>query len=168
MKTLSKVMDWIEKICTEICVILLVVITAVIFYQVVARKLGYSVLWVDETTRYSFVLMVFAGTISVARHATHIRITSFVDLLPRKIRKVTESVTYLLVAGMSGLFSYCCFYTAKSTGDVRFSMLTFIKMSQLYNVIGIVAILIVVMTVFHILEIWTGGVTLPDGPNKEE
>jgi TRAP-type mannitol/chloroaromatic compound transport system permease small subunit len=96
MKKISKLLDVFEKICVEICVILLAVIALSIFYQVVARKLGYSVTWVDETTRYAMVLLVFLGTLEIARHGQHIRIVSFVDMLPPGLRKMTEILTYLL------------------------------------------------------------------------
>lgn len=166
MKKMKKVLDVIEKICTEICVVLLAVITLSIFYQVIARKLGFSVTWVDETARYAFVMLVFIGTIVVARRGTHIRISSFVDLLPVKIRKVTEVATYIPVAGLTLLFAYSCIRAAGSVGDVRFSMLTFIHMRDFYYVLSGICMIIAIMVVIHIIEIITGGVALPDGGRK--
>lgn len=166
MKKLKKILDIIEKICTEICVILLVVITLSIFYQVIARKLGFSVTWVDETARYAFVMLVFIGTIVVARRGTHIRISSFVDMLPLRIRKITEVLTYMPVAGLTLLFAFACIQAAKNVGDVRFSMLTFIRMSDFYYILSVICVIIAIMVVIHIIEILTGDVTLPDGGKK--
>ena len=67
MKRLNKFLDILEKICMEICVILLLVISLSILYQVIVRKLGYSVTWVDETARYAMILLVFVGTIPITR-----------------------------------------------------------------------------------------------------
>lgn len=168
MNRLRKVFHMIEKICVELDVILLGVITLAIFYQVIARKLGFSVTWVDETTRYVFVLMVFTGTIHVAVTGSHIRITSFVDLLPNRVRKCTETLTYVLVAAISVLFAYSCFYTAAGSGEVRFSMLTFIRMSDLFYALGAAGVLIAAATVFYIVDIFAAGGHLQSGDEKEE
>ena len=98
MKKIDKIMDIIEKICLEICMVLLVVIVAEIFLQVIIRKLGFSVTWVDEASRYCYILMILCGSGAVMRKGAHIRVTSFIDLVPARIRKVTEVLTFLLVA----------------------------------------------------------------------
>ena len=159
MKKISKLLDVFEKICVEICVILLAVIALSIFYQVVVRKLGYSVTWVDETTRYAMVLLVFLGTLEIARHGQHIRIVSFVDMLPPGLRKMTEILTYLLTLFPAGIFAYSCFYAANEVGSVRFSMLTFVTMRGFYILMGVIAVLIVLMIAAHIVQIATGMVT---------
>ena len=155
MKRLNKFLDILEKICMEICVILLLVISLSILYQVIVRKLGYSVTWVDETARYAMILLVFVGTIPITRRGEHIRILSFVEMLPPKIRKVTETVTYLIVTAAALVFSYCCFYAASTVGSVRFSMLTFITMEQFYYLLSGIGLLIAFMVIMHIAGILT-------------
>ena len=167
MKTIKKVFDIIEKVCMEICVFLLSLIALAIFYQVIARKLGFSVTWVDEVTRYAFIFLVLIGTAAVSRRGTHIRISSFVDMLPMKIRRVTEALTYLLVVSMVFLFTYCCFFAAGKSSDVRFSILTFIKMRDFYYLCSGVSVITGLMVIVHVIEIVTGEISFPDYQGKD-
>ena len=166
MKEIKKIMDAVERICMEICVVLLVFITAAVFIQVIIRKAGGSVTWVDESTRYAYVLMILMGTIVIARKGIHIRVTSFVDFLPVKVRRTTETVSYLLVAAMAALFSYSCYFAGTKAGAVRFSIITAIKMSDFYYVCAFVSAVVVLMIVAHIYEIITGKVEFPERRRK--
>lgn len=156
MKKIDKFMDMIEKICLEICVVLLIVIVAGIFLQVIIRKLGFSVTWVDEASRYCYILMILCGSGAVMRKGLHIRVTSFIDMVPARIRRVTEILTFLLVAGMSGLFAYCCYYAGTKSQDVRLSILTFVRMRDFYTVATIFAVLIFAAALIHTADLITG------------
>ena len=156
MKKIDKIMDIIEKICLEICMVRLVVIVAEIFLQVIIRKLGFSVTWVDEASRYCYILMILCGSGAVMRKGAHIRVTSFIDLVPARIRKVTEVLTFLLVAGMSGLFAYCCYYAGTKSQDVRLSILTFVRMRDIYMVATIFAVLIFIAALVHAVDLAVG------------
>lgn len=167
-KKISNLIDLFEKICLEICCILLVFIFLSIVYQVIIRKLGYSVTWVDESTRYAMISLVFIGTVSIARRGTHIRIVSFIDMFPAHIRKITELLTYGLVTVVMLLFSYCCLYASHSVGDVRFSMLTFLNMKDFYLFLFVTGLIISLMVLVHIVELIMGDHPAEQGTTDKE
>lgn len=167
MKIIKKIVNAVEKVCMELCVILLAFITIAVFLQVIIRKAGGSVTWVDESTRYAYVLLIILGTVVIARKGMHIRVTSFVDFLSPKIRKITETISYIFVAAMAGMFSYSCYFAGTKAGEVRFSIITAIKMSDFYYLCAFVLLIVVLMTLAHIYDILRGNIKFPDRRQKE-
>lgn len=67
MKSINKITSFIDKVCVFAGVCLLIFIAGSIAAQVVVRKLGGSMFWVDEMTRYAFIWLVLFGTVDLAR-----------------------------------------------------------------------------------------------------
>jgi len=100
MCTLKRICDAIEKTINISITLLLMLMTLVIFYQVVLRYVFQSAnIWAEEFARYAFVWVVLLGSASAIRHFQHIRIDFAVTLFPKKAQAVIEVINYLLIAG---------------------------------------------------------------------
>ncbi|MDA0153119.1 TRAP transporter small permease [Vibrio sp. Makdt] len=91
-------LNWLDKYFENtIAVILLVIMTAAIFLQVVSRTFDYSIAWTEELARYCFIWLVYIGISFAVAKKSHIKIEAISMLIDDKEKK------YL------SLFSDCVF-----------------------------------------------------------
>ena len=153
MKSINKITSFIDKVCVFAGVCLLIFIAGSIAAQVVVRKLGGSMFWVDEMTRYAFIWLVLFGTVDLARKGGHITITTFLDMLPQKMEKIANCVIYVAVAAFAGLMAYTYFRAISNYEGVTFSVVTAIPMGFHNVLIGILMSLITLASFLHIVDI---------------
>lgn len=101
MKAVTKIFNNIEE---YLVVFLLTVMTAVVFWQVVARFVLKTPLpWSEELARYFLVWTTFLGASIGVKRGAHIGVEAFTLLLPKNARKIVQylavalSVIFLLV-----------------------------------------------------------------------
>ncbi len=112
---ISKVLDYFELVVTGVCLICMVVFIAM---QVFCRYVLNSPLsWTEEFARYLMIVMVFIGVSMAIKSNSHMGVSSFVDMLPNKIKYVIEffgmavmlvlyaALCYLGLTLMKGIFS---------------------------------------------------------------
>lgn len=88
-------------ISVTICVVIMNVFTRYV--------LKFTYFWAEEVAVDCFVWTIFLGTAAAYRQKALIGVEALVVLLPKKIRKIVEAFTYLLLTCLSGLmfwFSY--------------------------------------------------------------
>lgn len=154
MKTINKITGAVDLACRIIAGCLLIFICAAIVGQVIVRKLGGALIWVDELTRYAFVWLVLFGTVDLARAGGHISITSFLDMLPRRAGKAMEILIYLVVSGFSGIMTYAYLSAVQNYKGMTFSVLKFISMSHYYRVVAALMGMITLASLLHIADIF--------------
>ena len=99
-----KVLDWIEEI---ICVFCTVVMTALVFANVLSRYVFHSSLsFSEEITTYLFVLLSMMGTAIAAKRRAHLGLTILPDAVNFKARKALLVFVY----GLATVFSAALFY----------------------------------------------------------
>ena len=75
-----KILDWIEEI---ICVICTIVMTALVFANVISRYVLHSSLsFSEEITTYLFVLLSMMGTAIAAKRRAHLGLSIITDAVP--------------------------------------------------------------------------------------
>lgn len=153
MKTIQKTADIIEKLCIFVASALLLFISGAIFVQIIVRKLGGTLVWVDEMTRYSFVWLVMLGTVSIAHRGEHISITSFLDMLPEKLRRIVDILIYLIVAAFCAVMTYAYVYAIGNYAGVTFSVVTAIPMAFHYVLIALLMGLTTAASLLHAAEL---------------
>ncbi len=132
----------------------LLVILFCCLIQVVARKMDISVLWTEELARYSFVLLVFIGSIYATRHVQHISATIFLDKLPLSFRRYADIVIYFGVIFINLILSYSGWILFQNTSPVmRASALAWLRMKDFYLVVSIACFLNAAAALFRILEL---------------
>jgi TRAP-type C4-dicarboxylate transport system permease small subunit len=103
-------MIWVERVERYTLIGSLAVMTAVTIAGVFFRYVvGQSIPWEEEVALFCFVWMTLVGASACARHARHIKIDSFILLLPTWCHAyletfinlvVTAFLLYLLVLGV--------------------------------------------------------------------
>lgn len=147
----KKVFNGIDYILRLIISVLLLLMTAVIFYQVILRYIFQgSNVWAEEFARYAFIWVVMLGSACAVRRYKHIRIDFLVDRMSPKLRYVVELVTYLIMIAMLLLLTYYGFAIANQTMGQLSSgmhiskgfMYTSIPVGSLFMIIFIIEILV--------------------------
>ncbi|MCK6263409.1 TRAP transporter small permease [Vibrio sp. ZSDE26] len=81
-------LKWLDKYFENtIAVILLVIMVASIFLQVVTRTLDYSVSWTEELARYCFIWLIYIGISFAVAKKSHIKIEALTMLVDNKEKK---------------------------------------------------------------------------------
>lgn len=100
-----KLIKWIDNHIEEmILVALLVAMAVILLLQIIMRRVvGSSLSWAEEVTRYMFVWSGFLSISMTIRDKTAMRLTLFVEAMPRLIRHVITIGFYIV---MLLFFSY--------------------------------------------------------------
>jgi TRAP-type transport system small permease protein len=91
----------LDRLVRHAAVMLLLALLASVMTGVVSRQIGRPVAWSDEMAQHLLVWTGFVGWAIAARRRSHIRITVFIDRLPRSIRVALECVIQLAIIGFA-------------------------------------------------------------------
>lgn len=98
VKGYCKFMDILDKILYKLIGVAMIVMAAVMVYQVFLRYvLGKSNLWAEEVARYLFVYVTFVGSFIAIRRNAHLQVDFFTNLMKPKVKKVFSMITNILV-----------------------------------------------------------------------
>jgi len=96
---------WYERIDNLFLMLCLGVMGIVLFTQVVTRYvLNMPLIWSEEAARYLHVWIALFGIHFGLRRNAHIRVTLFVDKLPRTARLAVEFATGLFLVGCIAIY----------------------------------------------------------------
>jgi TRAP-type C4-dicarboxylate transport system permease small subunit len=80
-------------------IVLMGAMAVLVFANVISRYLlNFSIIWVEEVTRYMMVWVGFIGSGLVLRFGAHIAVDVFQDLLPARAAQVLRAVIVLVLA----------------------------------------------------------------------
>jgi len=80
----------------------LTVMTFITVLNVISRKfLGMSMSFLEELTTSSFILITLLGAAAAAKQGSHLGLSAFTDLLPKKYQKYVALVTWAAAAFFS-------------------------------------------------------------------
>jgi len=101
---IKKILDIIEFVIKIISRVLISVIVAILFYAVVMRYVFHRPpSWSIEVGRYLFIWMVILSAVLVTREQSHVQITFFVNLLPKRLRFLWLTFIRVLMMGFCWL-----------------------------------------------------------------
>lgn len=115
---MDKILRKFEKGLTSI---LLLVVTFLLFTNVVLRTFGFALDWVEEFARYSIIWMTFIGGSICIYEGAHIGIDSITTLLSNKGKKTLELITIVIALIFTVIFTVKTFNLVSvvfSTGQV--------------------------------------------------
>lgn len=99
-----RIFDWIEEI---LCIICTVVMTVLVFANVLSRYVFHNSLsFSEEITTYLFILLSLMGTAIAARRRAHLGLSILTDAVSPGMRKVLHVIGFAIGA----LFSAALFY----------------------------------------------------------
>lgn len=101
-----KILKWLDQYFEEvIMVILLVVISFVMFAQIIARYVfNNSMSWPEEFCRYCYVWTVFLSISYTIARGSMLRVTVVMDLFPTKIQNAIRILCDLIMLAMFWVF----------------------------------------------------------------
>ncbi len=65
-----------------------------IVWEVIARAIGISAPWTEETARYSFIWMVLVGCAAAVKHGNHVRVNILEIYTPPKISAAIKWISF--------------------------------------------------------------------------
>lgn len=106
-----KVIKWLDRHAEEvILVVLLVAMTVILMLQVIMRRVfGASLSWAEEVTRYMFVWSGFLSVSLTIQNQSAMRLTLFVEAMPRLLRHIITIGVYVVMALFFGYMSVIAF-----------------------------------------------------------
>lgn len=140
---IEKKFKWYDEIESSICVVILTVMLAVLFYQVVARYgFGVTNAWCDELSRYALVWFGYLSACYAIVHNAHIKIDLFLKVWPRSWRDGIQKLSYvvflvyaLVVAYFSAEWLYGLMRSGAITLGLRLPMALFCAIVPISHVI---------------------------------
>ena len=91
--------QWLVRANRWLLIALMAAMTVLVFANVVSRYvLNYSIIWVEEITRYMMVWVGFLGAGLVLRLGAHIALEAGQDLLPARAARALRAGIVLLLA----------------------------------------------------------------------
>jgi len=95
---MKKILSFFQRIENAILIIAFTIMVAASFAQVVNRNIfKLPIPWLEEIAIYSMIYMVFLGTEAGLRDGTQISVTTVVDKLHGKARKIVNIFSKLIV-----------------------------------------------------------------------
>jgi TRAP-type C4-dicarboxylate transport system permease small subunit len=90
---------WLVVVNRWLVVALMAVMATLVFANVLSRYLfSYSIIWVEELTRYLMVWVGFIGSGLVLRYGAHIAVDAFQDLLPMRAAQALRTLIVVILA----------------------------------------------------------------------
>ena len=104
-----KLIRWLDKHFEEYLMIFcLVAITAVMFIQVIIRKLPWipALKWAEEFCRFAWVWSVFLSLPYTIKHLGMLRVTALGDIMPAGARRVLDVIVDITIIAAMGMLLY--------------------------------------------------------------
>lgn len=153
---MNKKDKWYDEIESTVCVVMMIFMLAILFFQVIARYLfGYSLAWIDELSRYSLVWIAYLSAVYAITKNAHIKIDMVLGLWPKKIRKSVQllsNVIFFLYAVVIAYYSTLWVIDLNKAGSISMGM--GVRMSYFSVIIPLSHILMAIRLVqLHIRQI---------------
>ncbi|WP_347551296.1 TRAP transporter small permease [Pseudalkalibacillus hwajinpoensis] len=153
MNTIIKTIDRFNKVLGVVLALLIMVMSAVIFYQVFSRFiLKDSLRWSEELARYIMVWSVFIGSALAIRKRELISVDAIKELMSDRAKAILNVVVYLIcIAFLAVLVNYGFVLVGNIIGQTSPAMN--ISMAWAYSAIPVGSILMIINCVAVIMEV---------------
>lgn len=107
MKRVDRIEGLLVYLNRWLVIALMAVMATLVFANVVSRYVfNYSIIWVEELTRYMMVWVGFIGSGLVLRYGAHIAVDVFQDLLPRRAAQALRAVVVVILAAAFAIMAW--------------------------------------------------------------
>lgn len=124
--SMEKKLKWYDEIESSVCVVILMFMLVILFYQVVARYgFGVTNAWCDELSRYALVWFSYLAACYAIVHNAHIKIDLFIKLWPRscwKGIKILSNIIFFLYALGVAYYSGDWVYSLMNSGAITLGL----------------------------------------------
>ncbi|MCA0987295.1 TRAP transporter small permease [Guptibacillus algicola] len=153
MNSIIETIDRFNKVLGVVLALLIMVMSAVIFYQVFSRfVLEDSLRWSEELARYIMVWSVFIGSALAIRKRDLISVDAIKELMSARARNILNIAVYLVSIGfLAILVNYGFVLVGNIAGQLSPAMN--ISMAWAYSAIPVGSALMIINCVAVILEV---------------
>lgn len=135
-------------------VVLMLLISILTFLQVVMRYgFNNALSWSEELVRFLFVWASFMGAAIGVKEYIHIGIDVVVNMLPAGIRRITNTVVYLLIIAF-GVFMTTAGWSVVQLTHGQTSPALKLPMSYVYAAVPLMGVLLVLYSALEIWKVW--------------
>lgn len=163
------VLKKINHIFRIFCATLLIIMTALVAFQVISRKfLHMSVAQVEEIARYCMVWVGLLGASIGITTNSHVAVELFIHKLPKKIKLIIGAITYIII---SLFFIILLYFGSLLTKQAMFQIspsMSFLKMGFIMAVIPLSGALGIYNLVFSLWYLIKYGYPLSEKTNLTE
>lgn len=82
------------------------VATVIVFLNVILRRTGLAVTWIEEGSRFLIAWLTFIGGALCAKYGEHVGIDLLIQFTPPKLTKFLITVTQLIASVFTFIFAY--------------------------------------------------------------
>jgi len=152
MKLLKK---FISNFEAYLCVAMLIIMSIVVFVQVIFRfVLKSSLPWSEELCRYLLVYVSFLGGAYGVKTGAHLGVEAVTLMMPKKMRKVVEIIVLLLGMALCGiLLKLGIDIVAKQFQRMQYSPAMRIPMAYAYMAIPIGMVFFIIRYILKLVEL---------------
>lgn len=143
--------DPLERALMHLCGVCMVGFTSMTLLDVVARTVGYPLLWPQEITSAFFIYGVFIGASVATRRNDHLQLVALTESMSGVIRRVSEVLNRAVVMGV-GLFLVVYGWQNFLTGFGSFRMPSMLPIAYLYAPIPLCGGLIALFSLEQIVN----------------
>lgn len=136
----------VDRSVEAVAVLVMLALLATIVTGVATRMVNRPLVWTDELAQYLLVWLGFLGWMIGARRRSHIRITTFIDRLPRSGRIAFEMIAQLGVVTLAAIMIWQSGSLIRRNIDVEAVTLPF-PAAMLYILLPLAGIVIAVQAV---------------------
>lgn len=151
---LNIIADKIRDVGRKAVLVAMIIMTPVVFVNVVARYLfNVSLPWSPEVARYSFVWITFLGTAVALRENSHAKITLLIEATPQKVQKVLKLVNYIIMVSLCILLITTGIKQTLDVWPTKAAYMRFMSMGWMYLSIPICGLLMLFFTCVSLVEL---------------
>ncbi|WP_108669131.1 TRAP transporter small permease [Peribacillus acanthi] len=146
----SKVIKNAEEIVASL---FFLVMCGAVILGVIARLFNLSIVWTDELARYSFIWVVFIGSVAVLKRKKHITIEFLSSVSKPKWMRLVNTLISLCLIGIFIVLIRFGFQIVSNTWGVPTTSLG-IPTGLVYLAVPIAGTLMLIYTIIHLIQNW--------------
>lgn len=149
---MSKFVKALEKIQIVLGTLTLLIFFVAILIQIVTRYLGWSVLWTEEVSTYSFIWAMFMGASVMVNHREHFSFDTLQYKLSQTNRNRLNMFIDILLIVFNAYMMIYGFNILNHFWNYTWETVPFMKMGYVWLSIPVMAFSMMIYSINHILE----------------
>ena len=151
LRPFSKVINAIYKALVLVFLVLSVALVLIVSSDVILRWFGFGIVWADEMSRMLMIWMAFIAMSIGVEIGSHVEITLFFNLFPKKFQKVWSVVNSLITMAIGCFIIYYGVLIIGIGMKGKLGIVRALPKSMLYLTIPVGGFFIVYFALMHML-----------------
>jgi len=139
--------------------VLIFAISIIAVIEVIMRNFVKPTIWTADVSCYLLIWAIFIGSGYAFQEFGHVRVDLFLNLLPRRIRKIVSALSYcvaIFFMSILGWYSYRFFNVCYSMGRRTYAMIPILQWKLVIAMVIGCGIMLITL-IFIVLDILSNG-----------